>query len=92
MENTDPIFALTAAYQADTFKDKINLGVGAYRDNAGKPYVLPSVRKAKLLIAQDETLDHEYLPIAGLPGFTSATAKLILGADSPAIKEQRVST
>lgn len=34
-------------------------------------------------------MNHEYLPIAGLSTFTSAAAKLILGADSPAIAEKR---
>jgi len=38
----------------------------------------------------DPDLNHEYLPIAGLPDFTDASQKLILGADSPAIKEKRV--
>ena len=45
-----------------------------------------------MIIANDDTLDHEYLPIAGLPAFTSATGKLIFGPDSPALKEDRVST
>ncbi|KDE05205.1 aspartate aminotransferase, variant [Microbotryum lychnidis-dioicae p1A1 Lamole] len=88
----DAIFALTANYKADSFAQKVNLGIGAYRTNEGKPYVLPVVRKAKLEIAQDETLDHEYLPIAGLPTFTQETSKLIFGADSAALKEGRVST
>lgn len=34
----------------------------------------------------DETLDHEYLPILGLPEYTTAAAKLILSPDSPALK------
>ena len=38
----------------------------------------------------DPSIDHEYLPITGLPDFTSAAARLILGADSPAIAEKRV--
>jgi len=38
------------------------------------------------------SLDHEYLPITGLPEFTAAAAKLILGPDSPAIAEARVTT
>lgn len=38
----------------------------------------------------DETLDHEYLPILGLPEYTAAAAKLILGPNSPAIQEKRV--
>ena len=36
----DPILGITLAYNADTSKDKINLGVGAYRDDNGNPYVL----------------------------------------------------
>ncbi|KAH9484241.1 Aspartate aminotransferase, cytoplasmic [Psilocybe cubensis] len=86
----DSIFQLTAAYKADTFKDKVNLGVGAYRDNDNKPWVLPVVKKATAILLNDESLDHEYLPITGLAEFTTAAAKLILGADSPAIKEGRV--
>lgn len=44
----DAIFKLTADYKTDTFDKKVNLGVGAYRDNAGKPFVLPVVRKVSL--------------------------------------------
>jgi len=41
-------------------------------------------------LRQDPNINHEYLPIAGLAEFTSAAQKLMLGADSPAVKEQRV--
>ena len=41
-------------------------------------------------MVDDESLDHEYLPILGLEGFRKASAKLILGADSKAIAEGRV--
>ncbi|TFK42688.1 aspartate amino-transferase [Crucibulum laeve] len=85
----DSIFKLTAAYKADTYDKKVNLGVGAYRDDDNKPWILPVVKKATQILLNDETLDHEYLPITGLPEFTAAAAKLILGADSPAIKEGR---
>lgn len=33
------------AYKKDPNPKKINLGAGAYRDDNGKPYVLPSVKK-----------------------------------------------
>ena len=88
----DAIFALTAAYKTDDFKDKVNLGVGAYRGDDGKPYVLPVVRKAHELLVADTTLDHEYLPIAGLPQFTAAAAELLLGKDSAALHEGRVAS
>lgn len=41
----DPILGVTEAFKADKDPRKINLGVGAYRDQNGKPYVLPSVKK-----------------------------------------------
>lgn len=41
----DAILGVTEAFKADQSPKKINLGVGAYRDNDGKPYVLPSVRQ-----------------------------------------------
>lgn len=86
----DSIFKLTAAFKADTYEKKVNLGVGAYRDDNSKPWVLPVVKKATQLLLTDDTLDHEYLPILGLPEYTAAAARLILGPDSPAIQENRV--
>ena len=41
----DAILGVTEAFKADPNPKKINLGVGAYRDDSGKPYVLPVVRK-----------------------------------------------
>ncbi|XTI87862.1 PLP-dependent transferase [Cenococcum geophilum] len=88
----DPLFGLMAAFRKDTFENKVDLGIGAYRDNNAKPWVLPVVKKADEILRNDPNLNHEYLPIAGLPDFTSASQKLILGADSPAIKEKRVTS
>nr|CAD7397129.1 unnamed protein product [Timema poppensis] len=42
----DAILGVTEAYKRDTNPKKINLGVGAYRDDNGKPFVLPSVKKS----------------------------------------------
>ncbi|KAI9017486.1 pyridoxal phosphate-dependent transferase [Gaertneriomyces semiglobifer] len=81
----DPILNLNTLYKADTDPNKINLGVGAYRDDQGKPWVLPVVRKAEQIIFEDKGLDHEYIPIDGIRTFTDASAKLILGKHSPAI-------
>jgi len=41
----DAILGITEAFKKDTNPEKINLGVGAYRDDSGKPYVLPTVKK-----------------------------------------------
>ncbi|GAA6035809.1 hypothetical protein JCM8097_005716 [Rhodosporidiobolus ruineniae] len=85
----DPILGITEAFKADTNPKKINLGVGAYRDANGKPYVLPSV-----LAAEDKVIaerkDKEYLPITGLGEFTKAAAELAYGKDSKPLQEGRV--
>lgn len=43
----DPLFGLMAAYRKDTFEKKVDLGIGAYRDNNAKPWVLPVVKKVR---------------------------------------------
>ncbi|KAL8670876.1 MAG: hypothetical protein Q9168_004607 [Polycauliona sp. 1 TL-2023] len=88
----DPLFGLMAAYRKDTFEKKVDLGIGAYRDDNAKPWVLPVVKKAEGILQKDPNLNHEYLPIAGLADFTSAAQKLMLGAESPAIKDKRVTS
>ena len=41
----DAILGITEAFKKDINQNKMNLGAGAYRDDDGKPYVLPSIRK-----------------------------------------------
>jgi aspartate aminotransferase len=45
----DPLFGLTRAFKADTFEKKVDLGVGAYRDNNAKPYILPVVKMVRVV-------------------------------------------
>ncbi|KAJ1678245.1 aspartate transaminase aat1, partial [Spiromyces aspiralis] len=85
----DPILGVTEAFKKDSDPNKINLGVGAYRDDSGKPYVLPSVREAERRIAA-RNFDKEYLPITGLASFTSAAIDLAYGSASKPIADKRV--
>jgi aspartate aminotransferase len=59
MAPPDPIIGLADAFQKDTFPKKVIVGVGAYRDDNGKPYVLDCVRKAEQIL-MSKNLDHEY--------------------------------
>jgi len=85
----DPILGITEAFKKDTHPSKMNLGVGAYRDDNGKPYVLSCVKKAEEAIS---TLDHEYSPISGDGAFTKLSAELAFGEKSDAIVNNRVAT
>lgn len=64
----DPIMGLNVAYQADTNPNKQNLGIGAYRDDNGKPYILPCVKAAEERILKNG-MDHEYSGIDGIPTY-----------------------
>lgn len=48
------------------------------------------MKKVERLIVEDGSLNHEYLPILGLPEFRSAASKVALGDDNAAIQEGRV--
>ncbi|KAK4944995.1 aspartate transaminase aat1 [Elasticomyces elasticus] len=85
----DAILGITEAFKKDSNSEKINLGVGAYRDDKGKPYVLPSVKQAEQKVMQ-QNLDKEYAGITGVPDFTKAAALLAYGPNSAPLKEGRV--
>lgn len=83
------VFELTAEFKKDNHPNKVNLGVGAYRDDDSKPWVLPVVHTVEQSMAADQTLDHEYLPVAGNPDYRTAAVKVLLGSESPAILQAR---
>jgi len=86
------VFQLGREFAADTAAEKVSLGVGAYRTDEGKPWILPCVKKAESILAtqvEEEKINHEYLPVLGLDGFTKAATKMLLGEDSPALVENR---
>jgi aspartate aminotransferase len=62
MAPMDPIIGLNEQYNKDAFEQKVNVGVGAYRNDAGTPYVLPCVREAEKLL-MSKNLDMEYTGI-----------------------------
>ncbi|KAI8928346.1 pyridoxal phosphate-dependent transferase [Entophlyctis helioformis] len=87
----DPILGVTEAFKADTNPKKMNLGVGAYRDDNNKPYVLPSVRKAEEIIFNSK-IDKEYLGITGDATYNKLAAQLAYGKDSEPLKAGLIST
>lgn len=62
MAPPDPIVGLNEAFATDDFPQKVIVGVGAYRDDAGKPYVLPCVREAEKIM-MEKKFDMEYAGI-----------------------------
>jgi len=74
----DAILGLTEAFKRDENPKKVNLGAGTYRDDNGKPFVLPCIKKAEEAM-KGLYQDKEYAGIAGLSEFTKASANLAFG-------------
>lgn len=87
----DPILGVTEAFKKDTNPKKMNLGVGAYRDDQGKPFVLPSIRKAEIKVVESG-LNKEYAPIGGEAEFGKLSATLAFGDAAGVIESGRYST
>eukprot|EP00928_Gymnodinium_smaydae_P062780 TRINITY_DN46564_c0_g1_i1.p2 TRINITY_DN46564_c0_g1~~TRINITY_DN46564_c0_g1_i1.p2 ORF type:complete len:400 (-),score=97.00 TRINITY_DN46564_c0_g1_i1:172-1371(-) len=73
----DAILGLTQMFKEDTFPQKVNLGVGAYRTEEGKPWILPSVAEAERRVTSDTSGDKEYQPIDGKPEYKKEVQALI---------------
>jgi len=89
----DPILGVAEAFKKDPAEKKVNLGIGAYRDEAGKPWVLECVKAAEKVLLEDLNsgkINKEYLPVTGLQDFLNVTSQVILGKDSPIIKDKKV--
>jgi aspartate aminotransferase len=87
----DPILGILSAFVKDPNPDKIDLGVGVYRDERGQTPMLQSVVEAeKRMIAQQTT--KSYLGPAGVVGFNSAMASLIFGERNQALEQGRIRT
>ncbi|WP_417309697.1 aromatic amino acid transaminase [Devosia sp.] len=73
----DKIFVLMAEYAADPRKEKIDLGVGVYKDPKGITPVLSSVRKAEQKLLETETTK-TYKGVVGNKEFSAAILELTL--------------
>ena len=87
----DPILSLLETFHADPRPHKVNLSIGLYYDAAGKIPVLGSVREAAEMVRAKQE-PHTYLPMEGLASYREAVQKLVFGADSEVVRQQRVAT
>ena len=80
----DPILSLNEDFQKDPRRDKINLSIGIYFDDAGRIPMLDSVRQAELAVVADAGA-RPYLPMEGAANFRSAVQALLFGAAHPVL-------
>lgn len=76
---SDSLLALIAMVNADPRADKIDVGVGVYRDGAGRTPVMRAVREAEQRL-HDRQDSKSYLGGAGDKAFAAALRPIVLGA------------
>ncbi len=87
----DPILGLMAKFRQDPHPQKIDLGVGVYKDEAGHTPILACVKQAEQRrIDSEET--KVYIGPTGSQSFNQLIAELALGQQHPAIEANRVRT
>ena len=87
----DPILGLNEKFLNDPRADKINLGVGVYKDDDGNTPVLNSVKEAEKRLLEAEN-SKTYLGIPGTADYALAVQQLLFGTDSAIVAEGRAQT
>jgi aspartate aminotransferase len=84
----DPILGLSTAYKKDSNPNKIDLGVGVYKDEKGNTPVVSAIKKAEQKLWETED-SKSYIAQAGPEGFNRHLLEMILGSGSSALSEWR---
>lgn len=84
----DPILGLGKLFAADRRENKIDLGVGVYKDADGKTPIMTAVKKAEVRLHAEQT-SKSYKALAGDDVFRDEMRKLVLG---DAVAAARVAT
>lgn len=87
----DPILGLLTQYREDSHPQKVDLGVGVYKDPAGNTPILNCVKKAEKFRLDTETTK-VYIGPTGSPQFNTLITELAFGSDHSAIIANRIRT
>jgi len=85
----DPIMVVMEKCKADTRPEKIDLGIGVYKDDSGNTTILKSVKMAEEMWGREETTK-TYLGTIGNQDYCQDMLELMLGKDNPALSEDRI--
>ena len=87
----DKILALMAQFKEDPRTDKVDLGVGVYKDASGNTPVMRAVKEAERRILAEQT-SKSYTGLAGDPAFGAAMRELVLADSVSAARVAAVAT
>jgi len=87
----DAILGLMAKFRADSSAQKVDLGVGVFRDLTGNTPILDCVRRAEQTVLTSQSTK-SYVSAAGREEFNTAVEELVLGTAHAARRERRART
>ncbi|MBD1566845.1 aspartate/tyrosine/aromatic aminotransferase [Vibrio sp. SA48] len=77
----DPILSLSVAYRNDPRAEKVDLGIGVYRNSQGETPIMRSIAKAQDIIVATQTTK-AYVGLAGCEEFNQSMVNLLLSGTS----------
>jgi len=86
----DPLLGLISAFRDDPNPNKVDLGVGVYKDEAGHTAIMSAVQKANQVRMEVED-SKTYLGPIGVAGFVEGIKGLVFGDDAATLSDGRVS-
>ena len=81
-QKPDAILALVQMFKDDPRENKVDLGVGVYKDASGNTPVMRAIKAAEQKLWANETTK-SYTALTGDPGFADAMVRLVLGNAVP---------
>ena len=82
LQSEDKIMALMSLYKADERKEKIDLGVGVYKNNKGQTPIMDAVQKASRILNNTQKTK-SYVGLSGNLGFIDNVSQLVLADAVP---------
>lgn len=77
----DPIISLSAAFREDPREEKVDLGIGVYKNSRGETPIMQAIQQAQAIVTETQT-SKSYVGLAGCEEFNQCMIDLVLG-DSP---------
>ena len=77
LQPEDKIMALMSLFKADERKEKIDLGVGVYKNNSGQTPIMSAVQKAAIIL-NDTQKTNSYVGLSGNLGFIDNISQIVL--------------
>ncbi|WP_112478049.1 aromatic amino acid transaminase [Vibrio variabilis] len=74
----DPILSLSVAYRNDPRTDKVDLGIGVYRNSDGQTPIMKAIAEAQRIVTSEQQTK-AYVGLAGCEEFNQSIAKVVFG-------------